>query len=112
MREDAPLIKAVFAAGDFAQAPCMRRMTVTRPLASAVGRELAVRAQRLVLSERLHSRGLFPDHALELAGGQRFAEVISLILVAAHGLEKVELRRRLHALGHHFEAQAVRQGYD
>lgn len=35
-----------------------------------------------------------------------------LILIATHRLERVELFDRLHAFGHHFESQGMRQRDD
>ena len=49
------------------------------------------------------------DEAFELCRGQRSAEMIALILIAAGGLQELELRGRLDALGHHLEPQAVRE---
>ena len=44
----------------------------------------------------------------EVLGRQRAAEQVALHLVAAHRAQRLELRRRLHTLGHGGHAQAVR----
>src|ERR1700730_6259378 len=60
--------------------------------ARSIDRQLAVGATGIGFGQLRLGGPLGSDERLELGCGQGFTEVISLILVAADGLQKVELR--------------------
>ena len=52
-------------------------------------------------------RRALADQPFEIRRRQRAAEMVALIFIAAGSLQKIELRRRFHSFGDHFELQAV-----
>jgi hypothetical protein len=99
----------LYAAGDFATA-----------FAEVVVRDrLVQRDRRLVPFGDIAARGwvelppgarrLVPHESRELIRGQRFAEVVSLCLIAALCLEKRELLGSLHALGGRVQTETIGQ---
>ena len=86
-----------------------RRDRAARSLAHE--RELAVRARGVLVGERV-ARMRLADERLEIRRGQGTAEMIALVFIAAGELQEIELRRRFHPFGDHFETQAVRERDD
>lgn len=77
-----------------------------------IHRELALRAVRIGLGKLRRRVSLSADQRLELRGGQGGAEVKSLVLIAAEGLQEIELLGGFDAFRHHLQPQAMRQRND
>ena len=77
---------------------------------AAIRRQLTVRAHCIFHGEMFIVAT--PNQFAELCSRHRRAKVVALILITAHGSQRVELFGGFHTFGHYFESQAVCQGDD